>query len=92
MKDAGVLKNLKPLKIGKASSPRNAAAAVPGKSKSQKEGSKPHIASNGSDASESNQRQTSSVRTKSKSSNENQGSGSLKATPCQDSSKVKARI
>ncbi|XP_057799937.1 protein WVD2-like 5 [Salvia miltiorrhiza] len=74
VKETGVLKNLKPLKINKASSPKNAAAAVPVKSRNRKEGSKPYVASNGSDASESSQRQTSAFRPKSKSSNENQGS------------------
>ncbi|KAH6761402.1 TPX2 protein for protein family [Perilla frutescens var. frutescens] len=80
VKETGGSKNLKPLKIGKASSPRRAAAIVPGKSKVGKEGIRPSVASNGSVASESSQRRTSGVRTKSKSFNENLGSG-------QDSSK-----
>lgn len=84
-------KNLKPLKIGKASSPRNAAAKVPSKSQNRKDGSKPSVASNGSDASESNQRKASAIKTKSKSSNENQGSGNSRSAPVQDSSKVKTR-
>ncbi|KAL1532647.1 protein WVD2-like 5 isoform X1 [Salvia divinorum] len=87
VKETGVFKNLKPLKIGKALSPKNGAAAVPGKSKIRKEGSKPYVASNGSDASESSQRQTSAFRSESKSSNENHGSVNLKASPAQDSSK-----
>ncbi|KAL1552270.1 protein WVD2-like 5 isoform X2 [Salvia divinorum] len=85
-KETGVFKNLKPLKIGKASSPKNGAATVSGKSKNRKEGSKPYVASNGSDASESSQRRTSALRSKSKSSNENQGSVNSKASPAQDSS------
>ncbi|XP_047964486.1 protein WVD2-like 5 isoform X2 [Salvia hispanica] len=87
VKETTVFKNLKPLKIGKASSPKNGAATVSGKSKNRKEASKPYVASNGSDASESSQRQTSALRSKSKSSNEKQCSVNSKASPAQDSSK-----
>ncbi|XP_042039221.1 protein WVD2-like 5 isoform X3 [Salvia splendens] len=72
VKETTVFKNLKPLKIGKVSSPKNGAATVSGKSKNRKESSKLYVASNGSDASESSQRQTSALRSKSKSSNEKQ--------------------
>lgn len=91
-KETGGSKNLKPLKIGKALSPRRAAATVPGKSKNGKEGIRPSAASNGSISSESRQRQTSGVRTKSKSFNENQGSGNVKPTSGQDSSKEQHRL
>ncbi|XP_042039217.1 protein WVD2-like 5 isoform X1 [Salvia splendens] len=87
VKETTVFKNLKPLKIGKVSSPKNGAATVSGKSKNRKESSKLYVASNGSDASESSQRQTSALRSKSKSSNEKQCSVNSKALPAQDSSK-----